>query len=356
MADKNAATTTAQEFGYGAMLRSLHTGTFREKASPELERVVQHERQFGKPETGEEHAAKFSPRSIFGRANTRVVTVAGAGASLVGTSVGAYLPALQARSLVFRLGARVIPAAKNNVTLPRGATTATTSFQNGETSNIIESENAYGQAGGTPKTLTIFSQVSRQLLLQSNVGEIVSQEQAAAAATAIDASVIGGTGTNGQPLGIIYTPVASGSNPGVASFTGAGLNYAALIAGQQSVSDASAVLDPSALGYLTTPTVAGLLKQRYRATTADAELPIWEGAVAGGSIENVPAFSTKNCPAGSMAFGDFSTIQVFIWDDIRVEVDPYTAFKGANVGIRLTVSYDVVLTYPQSFAVATGIT
>jgi HK97 family phage major capsid protein len=220
--------------------------------------------------------------------------------------------------------------------------------ETGETTIIAETEGLYGQIATTPKMLTIFSKVSRQLLIQSNVGQIVSQEQSASAATAVDAAVIGGTGYNGQPTGILATA-------GVGTFTGAALGYTSLVTGQQAVSDANAVLNPFTLGYLTTPSVAGLLKQRFRIATY-GEMPLWQGALAGGNIEGVPAFSTRNVPANSMVYGDFSTVQVFMWDDVTIEVDPFSAFQTAQVGIRLILPYDVVLTYPAAFAIATGIT
>jgi HK97 family phage major capsid protein len=335
-----------QKFSYRALIAALHTGTLRRSKSPELDAVQRHEERFGKPTTDEQHSARFSLRQLFGRALT---TVTGGGGMLVGTDMGSYVPALQAASRVMQLGAQAIPASKANVTLPRGATSISTSFESGETTNITETEGTFGQIGTTPKLLTIFSKVSRQLLIQSNAGAIIQQEQAAAAGTALDASVIAGAGSNGAPLGILNTP-------GVGTFTGATLNYAALIAGQQAVSDANAILDPGSLGYLATPTVAGLLKQRFRSASASAEWPIWQGPLAGGDIEGVTAFATRNVPAGSMIFGDFSTIRIFLWDDVSIEVDPFSNFQTAQVGVRLVLPFDVALSHPASFAVATGIT
>jgi HK97 family phage major capsid protein len=354
------AAKTRKTFSYGALLRSLHAGTFRSHASPELELVQRHEARYGAPPGDAKHCARLSLKKVFGSGSRALVEDSTAG-FLTGTSIGQYLPALQARSVVMRLGARKLPASKSNVTLPRGATTATTSHQSGETTLITESENTYGQIAATPKLMTIYSKVSRQALIQSNIGQIMELEQTAAAGTAMDAAVIAGTGINGQPLGILNTAQAT-TDPatvfGVNSFTGYSggtLTYANLIAGQQAVADANAILNPSALGFITTPTVAGLLKQRYRISTY-GEWPLWNGPLSNGDIEGVPAYATKNIPAGSMIYGDFSTVQVFMWDDISIEVDPYSNFTQALVGIRLILPYDVVLTYPQSFAVATGIT
>lgn len=353
MAEKTAAKktvpVTTPAFNYGALLRSLHAGSFREARSPELDIVQQHEAIYGKPPGDPAHSVRVSPRSIFRGPSNRAVTVAGAGAYLVGTTTSGYIPALQQRSLVFQLGANAIPASKSNIALPRGATSATTSFMTGETTVIAESETTFGQIASTPKMLTIFSKVSRLLLLQSNAGQVIAEEQTAAAGAALDASVIGGTGTAGQPTGIISTQ-------GVGSFSGAALNYAAIISAQQSTSDANAILNPFTLGYLTTPTVAGLLKQRYRTSGTNVEIPIWGGPLAGGDIEGVPAFSTRNVPVASMVYGDFSTINVFLWDSVSIEIDPFSSFQNAQIGVRLILPYDVTVSYPQAFSVATGIT
>jgi HK97 family phage major capsid protein len=112
-------------------------------------------------------------------------------------------------------------------------------------------------------------------------------------------------------------------------------------------------LNPAAMAYCTTPTIAALLKSRQRFTSSDS--PLWKGAVHEGEIEGVRARSTKQMPSANLIMGDWSAIYLIEWGGLALRVKTYQDFNKGLVGIRAMWMIDVVVRYPLSFSVATGV-
>ncbi len=272
-------------------------------------------------------------------------------------SAGAYLnsgraigciPSLQPASVCLTLGAQVVSVPLGgSVAVPRGTSGVSTTWLANETSTITESQPLFGQVVATPKMLSCFAEVSRQLLLQSNADEILRQEFQRAAATALDAAILGGSGASGQPQGIATTS-------GVGTFTGASLSQSALRNAQADVNGATGV-NPATLGYVTTPAVAEILAARQRFTGSDRGL--WEGASADGIVEGVRAMATTACPTAVMIHGDFSRVHVVQWlDGLVIEADPFSKFASGVVALRLLLPVDFIVAQAAAFSVATSVT
>jgi len=164
---------------------------------------------------------------------------------------------------------------------------------------------------------------------------------------ALDAAVINGSGAAGQPIGILNTP-------GIGAFTGTTLGLTALSDAQLDILTANALLNPTALGFAATPAVANLLKNRPRFTSTDT--PLWQGALHDGQIEGVRSIASQQMPAATMLYGDWSQILIPEWGVLAIELDPFTKFQSAIVGMRVLSSVDVIVRQPSSFTVATSIT
>ena len=240
------------------------------------------------------------PDDILQRDLNAAVGSAGGYLANSGRVIG-YIPSLQPASVCLTLGAQVatVPLG-GSVAVPRGSTGVTTTWLATETSTIGESQPIFGAVVATPKMLSCFAEVSRQLLLQSNADDIIRAEFQRAAGTALDAAILGGSGASGQPTGLTNTV-------GVGTFTGASLSQSALRNAQADVNTATGV-NPATLGFVTTPAVAEILSARQRFTGSDRGL--WEGASADGTVEGVRAMATTACPTASMIHGDFSRANV----------------------------------------------
>ena len=278
------------------------------------------------------------------------VANATSGGNLVGTTTtGSYIDVLRNSSVAFRLGAQRLPGQRENLAIPRQTGTGTATWLSTETSAPPESNRTFAQIGSTPKTVGDYTEISRLLTKQSNpaVEALLMADLAALVAIALDAAVINGSGVAGQPTGILNTA-------GVGAFSGTTLGLTALADAQLDLLTATAMLNPTTLGYATTPSVANLLKGRQRFTGTDT--PVWQGPLHDGNIENIRSIASLQIPTASMIYGDWSQILIPEWGLLAIEMNPYADFKAGIVGVRVLWSVDVIVRVPASFTMASSIT
>jgi len=274
---------------------------------------------------------------------------ASAGGYLVGTtSGGSYIEMLRNRSAAFRLGAQLLPGQVANLTIPRLSGSASAAWLPTESTTASPTQQTLQQVAASPKTVAGYTELSRQLVLQSNPSaeQVIMTDLAAVVGVALDLAVVNGSGTD-QPLGILNTA-------GVGTFSGTTLGLDGLSEAQSDILDSNALLNPATLGYCTTPAIAKLLKNRQRFTGTDS--PLWAGPLHDGNIEGVRAISSKQIPSASMIYGDFSQILIPEWGTLAIEVNRYANFQAGIIGIRAMLTADVVVRHPASFSVATSIT
>jgi hypothetical protein len=164
-----------------------------------------------------------------------------------------------------------------NVTVPRQTGAATAQWLANETTAITESDQVFSQMALSPKNVGAYTEVSRLLMLQSSPSAemLVMNDLAAVVALAVDNAAINGTGTAGQPTGIVTTA-------GIGAVTGTSLAYSGVLEFQSDVLAANALLNAGAAGYVTTPGVAALLSGRARFPNTDT--PLWEGSLLDGRV------------------------------------------------------------------------
>ena len=276
-------------------------------------------------------------------------STANQGGVLVQTSVQAqsFIELLRARTVVGQLGATMLSGLTGNVTIPRQTAAGTAVWLANEASTITEGQPVLGQLSLVPKNVGAYTEISRQLMLQSSVAadQLVMNDLVAVLARAIDLAALEGTGASGQPAGISVTA-------GIGSVTGTSLAYAGIIEFQSDVAAANALTPGCA--YVTTPAVAALLKARQRFSSTDT--PLWQGNLLDGNIEGFRAQTTTAVTAASMVFGDFSSVVIGEWGMLELAMNPYANFQAAITGIRAIQTVDVGIRYAGSFSRATSIT
>lgn len=270
-----------------------------------------------------------------------------AGGFLVATENMSFIEVLRNRSVAYRMGARRLSGLVGNVTVPRQTGQATAVWLANEASTITESQQVFAQMALSPKTVGAYTEISRQLLLQSSpdAESIVTADLGAVAALAVDLGVLSGSGAAGQPTGINNTA-------GIGAVTGTTLGYAGILEFQTDV--ASANVMPVNGGYVTTPSVAALMMQRQRFSSTDT--PLWQGNIWDGQMAGFNAMSSLQMAAATMLFGDWAQVIVAEWGVLEVEVNPYANFQAGIIGVRAIVSMDVGLRYPAAFSLAGTIT
>ena len=294
----------------------------------------------------QERIMEMAVQAAMGRRDLTVAT-AGAGGFLVGTENIGFIEMLRNRSVAFRMGVRRLSGLQGSVTVPRQSAAATAIWLANEASTITESQQTFVQMALSPKNVGAYTEISRQLLLQSSPGAegIVTDDLAQVVAIATDLAVLEGSGAAGQPTGIANTA-------GIGSVTGTTLAYAGILEFQTDVAGSNVM--PARGGYVTTPAVAALLMQRQRFTSTDT--PLWAGNIWDGQVSGFPGMSSNQLTAASMIFGDWQETVVGEWGVLEVEVNPYANFQAGIIGVRAIYSMDVGVRRPFAYSRATSIT
>ena len=169
-----------------------------------------------------------------------------------------------------------------------------------------------------------------------------------------------GTGSNGQPLGII-------NNTGLGSVTfagGASKKFPASVGGDGStdlkcgdwgeyvdLETAIAVnnLDVSSMRYVMNSVMRGALKQTLRASAAGSDYIMTDA----GEVNGYSTVISNQMQTNDVLFGNFADCVVGMWSGLDVVVDPYTQSASGQVILTVHQDFDVALRRPQSFALGT---
>lgn len=293
------------------------------------------------------HGGFFVPMDVQKRDLT--VGTASAGGNLVATDrqPQSFIDLLRARARVAQLGATVLPGLVGAVAIPKLTGAGTAYWLTNEATAITEGNQTFGQLALAPKNLGAYTELSRQLMLQSTPAAeaLVMNDLAKVLALAIDLAALEGSGSSGQPTGIANTA-------GIGSVTGTSLAWAGVVEFQTDTAGSNALADNSA--YLTTPAVAGLLMQRQRFSSTDT--PLWTGSVLDGQMGGYRASTSTQLTAASMIFGDFSQVVIGEWGMLEIALNPYASFAAAITGIRAIQSVDVGIRQAAAFSRSTSIT
>lgn len=281
-----------------------------------------------------------------GRRDLTVAT-GGAGGFLVETENVGFIEILRNRSVAFRMGARRLSGLNGSVTIPRQSAAATANWLATEATAITESQQTFVQVSLTPKNVGAYTEISRQLLLQSSPGVegIVTDDLAQVVAVAADLAVLEGSGAAGQPTGIANTA-------GIGNVAAGAASYAKVLEFQEDVATANVM--PARGGYVTHPATASILMQKQRFTSTDT--PLWVGNIWEGQVSGFPGMSSNQLASGVIDFGDWQEVVVGEWGVLEVSVNPFANFAAGIIGVRAMYSLDVALRRPFAFSRATGIT
>lgn len=286
------------------------------------------------------------------------------GGAVVATNLlaGSFIELLRAKARVMQLGATLISGLVGNVDIPR-QTGASAAFWVTEGSTLPESEGTFDKVSLALKSVGTYSQISRNMLLQStpDIEMLVRADLLATIALGVDLAALSGTGASGQPLGIVNTS-GIGSVPG--GTNGAAITIDHLIDLETQVAVANA--DDGALAYLANAKTVGALK-KLKSTTGEY---LWSNTPGGqrtgtpGEINGYPVARsnqarsnlTKGTASGicsEIVFGNWAEVMVGEWGVLEILPNPYesAAYKAGAVLIRAMQSLDVAIRHAASFSV-----
>jgi HK97 family phage major capsid protein len=332
-------------YSIGAAIRAITEGKTLNGYEGEVQREI--ERQRGGTSRSD---AFYLPTAI---RMSRDMTSAGVSGSnyLVGTDnlAGSFIDMLRNRTVVGEMGATFLHGMVGNVTIPKQTGAGVAYWLNTESTAITESQLTIGQLSMTPKTVGCYTEVSRLLLRQSSpaVDQIITNDLARVTALAIDSAAINGTGSAGQPTGIINTA-------GIGTVTGASMDYAKTLEFQSDLAASNALAGK--LAYVTAPAVAALLQQRVRYASTNS--PLWAGNSADGEVGGQRALTSSQMEAGSMLFGDWSQLVIGEWGMLEIAVSESHGnnFPSGIYSLRAMQTIDIGIRNAAAFSLATSIT
>jgi HK97 family phage major capsid protein/HK97 family phage prohead protease len=321
--------------------------------------------------------AFFVPFSALTRA-TYVTSGATTGGNLVATDLldQDFIEFLRNRSVMIAAGVSVMTGLQGNVAIPRRSGVSSTYYLSTQSTAITQSESTFDQVTMTPKNLAALSKYSRQTLLQATPGieQLVRNDLVDGINVAMDLGILNGTGSSGQPTGIMQTSgigsVAIGTNGGA-------ITMETLVNLETELTIDNVPVDRSSINYITNAKVMGALK-KLRAggsTTTDGPFLVNDNLVAigrGGTpsvINGYPVYVTNQVPSNltkgsssgvcsAVLIGDFSQATVGMWGNgLEITVgEDQDDFSKALTSVRGIVSYDVGVREPKAFATVLDVT
>jgi HK97 family phage major capsid protein len=263
-----------------------------------------------------------------------------AGGFTVATEVMPLIELLRNKAVVAQLGATVLSGLTSNVSFPRQTAAASAAWL-AETATRTATNATFGQLLLSPKRIAVKSGYSLQLLRQSSlaVEGFVRNDQTAVLGIAMDLAAIQGTGSDGQPLGIV-----NASGIGTITF-GAAPTYAKYIEMIAAMLTANSLAGQPA--FLGSPSSWTKGKTIARATN--------QGFIIGAdnTVDGYRWASSNHLPSNRLILGDFSQVLMAYFGEPDVVVDPFTQAADGIVNVTTNHFVDVGVRQGASFVVST---
>jgi len=356
-------------------IRAALTGDWSSKEAGYVRELSQEVERSGIKKTTER--SFLVPYTALTKRATYVTSGATTGGNLVATDLMAddFIEALRNSSVMMSLGVKALPGLVGDVAIPRRSGVASTYYLSTETTAITQSESTFDQVTLSPKSLAALSKFSRQTLLQATPGieELIRTDLTDGLNTAVDLGILNGSGSSGQPTGILNTSgigsVAIGTNGGAITIeTLVDLEEQVLI-DNGNVSDSMA--------YVTNAKVLAELKKLRAGGSASGDGSfLFNTDISGigrgptpGAVNGYPLAVTNQVPSNltkgssssvcsAVLIGDFSQCTVgFYGAGLEITVgEDSDDFSKALTSVRGIISYDVAVRHAESFAACLDVT
>ena len=309
----------------------------QEAAKFEFECSEAAQRAYGKTAQG-----LMLPEDVMRNWNQRDLS-AGSDGDLIGQDyrAGDFIDVLRNNSAVMPM-ATMLNGLSGDVKIPRKPAASSAAFISSEGGAAGESEFTVGSVTMSPKTLGAFTDVTRQLMIQSSIDveNLIRNDLAQSMAIAIDDAALEGSGSSGNPTGITNT---SGINS-VSLSSAAAPTFAEMVSMETSVRVDNALMGD--LAYIVHPTNYGTLKTTEKATNT-AQFVAVNDEINGYKVVVSPQLTANN-----YVFGNFDDLLIGMFGGLDIVVDPYSNSSSGTVRIVALQSVDVAVRHAVSFCAA----
>ena len=255
---------------------------------------------------------------------------------------GDFIEALRNASSVMSAGATMLRGLSGDVKIPKQTGVSTAGFISSEGGASSESEMTVGSVSMTPKTCGVHTELTRELLIQSSldIEQIIRDDLSLGIATAIDKAALEGSGSSGNPTGILNT-TGVGT---VTNFAAANPTFSEVVSLESAVANANG-LRGNSLAYILPTAMHGALKTTERATNTASFVIEPDGRMNG-----YPAVISNQATAGNLYFGNFADVLVGFFGGLDITVDPFSLSKSGKIVVTAMQSVDVAVRHAESFA------
>ena len=285
----------------------------------------------------------------------------GDGGALVGTNRldAQFIDLIRNRSAFLNSGLTMLSGLEGNVEIPKKLGASSYYFV-GENAEVTNSKLAFGLVNMVPRTIGVRVPISRRMMIQASpdIENLVRLDMAESVALGMDYTIGYGTGSNGQPLGIINTTgigsvtFADGSDKAFPASLGGGTHDCGDWADYVDLETAIAAnnLDAGSMQYIMNSVVRGALKQTLKVSGDAGAGYIFTDA---GQVNGYGATISNQMQTNDVLFGNFADCVVGMWSGLDVVVDPYTQSASGQVILTVHQDFDVAVRRAQSFALGT---
>jgi HK97 family phage major capsid protein/HK97 family phage prohead protease len=356
----DAPVKETRKYSLGRMVKAQATGDWREAG---LEREVNDEiaRKVGRSAEG-----IYIPDSAWAqRGPLSTAATGGSGAEVVFDDFvptehrgDMFIEALRARQVLGNLGTTYLSGLTGRIKMPKLATGANAAFVE-ELADVADGAGTDGGVTLQPRTMGAFVEMSRLLVMESvpAIEQIIRNDLLASAADRTEFYAINGSGSSGQPTGILNT---SGiNNLDISSGTDVdSLTWADIIALVKLVEEDNGIVNSTAAGFLSHPAVKAKLASTAKVSSTDSvqilDAPWTE--LYGQPIEFTSNVPTTLDPgdggndASALVYGDFSQLMIAQFGAPSILIDPYSNSKSGTIRMVLHAELDVGVRNAVSFA------
>jgi HK97 family phage major capsid protein/HK97 family phage prohead protease len=287
------------------------------------------------------NAMENNQKSITIAAENRTVTVQGYGEGasavdgvhdqVIETEIQGILEPLYANSVLANLGARFYTG------LPHGDVQVPKMGKGscgwaGEIEAASASGNTFTTVKLSPKRLTAYVDISKQLLAQDTIGveAAIKRDIVNALNDKLEATIFGAVaGDDTKPAGIFYGAEETNVD-----------TFAQLCAFEASLDDANVNGQKK---YLMGNTAKATFRSMIKGTNNTGMV------LENGQIDGTPMLNTSNVSTKKFVYGDFNYLAIGSWGDVEITIDQYT--QAVNGCVRLVINsyFDAKVLRPEAF-------
>ena len=296
------------------------------------------------------------PSSVLRTFDVNNITTATEGAEFAHVTRMSYLEGLRNALVCNKLGAVYIDGLQGNVAIVKGGAAAAAWYAEGAEASVTKLN--FSSVTMSPKRLQIIAGYTVDLLKQSSlaVDRIIWDELIRAHASSLDAAAFNGSGTSGQPTGILAT---EGIGSVVMGTNGGAPTRAKLIDLETEVAIDNALF--GALAYVTNAKAAAKMKKVESVTgypdwlLEDGKTNGYPVAVTNAIPSNLTKGSAENV-CSAIVFGNFNELLIGQWGGLDMIIDPFTSKGKAIIEVSALAYHDILVRRPEAFAAIKDIT